>query len=73
MSRKKKQRDVLAGRDPTMQLYRAVRRYVESNSGRIIVIGGIQVQEWPGEVEGKYRVAVECFGRKPVFAEASRG
>lgn len=61
----KKKRDPLAGRAPDMQLYRAVRRYVESLDGSIVVIGGIEVQEWPGDPQGKFRVAVNVLGRKP--------
>lgn len=63
---KKKKRDVLAGRrDPESQLYRAVRRYVESKGGSLIVIGGIETQQWPDDREMMFRVAVKCMGRKP--------
>jgi hypothetical protein len=70
MKRKaKKSRDPLAGkRDATSQLYRAVRRYVVGNGGNIAIIGGIQVQECPGDNEYKYTIAVRCTGRKPSFA-----
>lgn len=62
----KKKRDVLAGkRDPESQLYRAVRRYVESKGGALVVIGGIETQEWPEDGRLKFRVAVRCMGRKP--------
>lgn len=64
--KRKKKRDPLAGkRDPESQLYRAVRRYVESKGGSLLVIGGIETQEWPGERELMFRVAVKCMGRKP--------
>lgn len=63
---KKKKRDVLAGkRDPESQLYRAVRRYVESKGGSLVVIGGIETQEWPEDGRFKFRVAVKCMGKKP--------
>lgn len=66
MKTKKKKRDVLAGkRDPTSQLYRAVRRYVESKGGNILVIGGVQVEQWPGEGKFKFVLGVRCMGRKP--------
>jgi hypothetical protein len=68
----KKAKDWLAGRTPDLQLYRAVRRYVESLGGSIVVIGGIEVQEWPGEPMGKYRVAVSVLGRKPPPISVSR-
>ena len=46
-------------------LYSAVNAYVKSIGGSIIVIGGIEIQEWPLESEFKFRVAVHCLGRKP--------
>jgi hypothetical protein len=63
-------RDVLAGRAPDLQLYRAVRRYVQSLGGSIVVIGGIEVQEWPEDSEHCYRVAVRVLGRKPTLKPA---
>ena len=63
---KAEKRDVLAGkRDPESQLYRAVRRYVESKGGSLMVIGGVETQEWPEDGKFKFRVAVRCMGRKP--------
>lgn len=71
---KSKKRDVLAGkRDPESQLYRAIRRYVESKGGSLMVIGGIETQEWPGEGEFKFRVAVRCMGRKPAGKSVVNG
>lgn len=62
----KKKRDPLAGdRTPTGQLYRAVRRYVEAKGGSILVIGGVQVEQWPGEGEFKFVLGVRCMGRRP--------
>lgn len=57
--------DPLAGRSPEMQLYRAVRRYATSLGGSIVVIGGVEVQTWPSDPDGVYRVAVKCLGRVP--------
>ena len=57
----------ITGRDPTSQLYRAIVRYVESKKGSIIVIGGVQIEQWPGDGEFKYVVGVRCMGRKPSF------
>lgn len=62
---KKAQGDVLAGRSPEMQLLRAVRRYVEAHGGKIVVIGGVELQRLPDDPEGKYRLAVAFLGRKP--------
>jgi len=69
-NKKSKGRDVLAGkRDPVSQLYRAVRRYVETHGGSIVVIGGIQVLEFPGTGKLKFSISVQCLGRKPSYAE----
>jgi hypothetical protein len=60
-----KKKDALAGDVPDLELYRAVRHYVESLGGSIVVIGGIEVQQWPGDPEHTYRLAVKFMGRKP--------
>ncbi len=62
---KKKAKDVLAGRSIEMQLYRAVRRYVQERGGKLLVIGGIEIQEWPEDRVGMFRVAVRVMGKKP--------
>lgn len=59
----------VVGRDPVSQLYRAIVRYIESGKGKILVIGGIEIQEWPGDPAYTYRVAVKITGRKPAFAQ----
>jgi hypothetical protein len=46
-------------------LYTAVQRYVENRSGKIVVIGGIEIQEWPDDPKCSFRVAVRCMGKKP--------
>jgi len=69
----KKNSDPLLGkRDVTSCLYRAVRNYVEKHDGRIVVIGGIQIQEWPGEPARNFSIAIKCTGTKPVFAEPKK-
>lgn len=50
-------------------LYRAVAKYVESNGGRVIVAGGIQCQQWPGDGLYQFTIAVKCTGRPPKFAK----
>ena len=70
--KKSKKPDMLAARDPTSQLYRAVRRYIESNGGKLLVIGGVQIEQWPGEGECKFVLGVRCMGRKPT-KEPARG
>jgi hypothetical protein len=64
--RSSRKRDLLAGRDPVSQLYRAVRRYVEHNNGNIIVIGGIGLID-DDSSRGKYSIVVRCLGKRPTF------
>lgn len=57
--------DPLSGDSADLELYRAIRRYVEGLGGSIVVIGGIEIQKWPDERDMAYRVAVRCIGRAP--------
>lgn len=61
--------DSIPGRDPVSQLYRAVKRYVESRGGSILVIGGIETQVWPEEFKYNFRLSVRCMGTKPMLRE----
>ena len=49
------------------RLYKAVANYVKKGGGKLIIVGGVEIQEWPGEGEHKFRVAIRCLGRKPSF------
>jgi hypothetical protein len=61
-----KARHPLAGkRDAESCLYRAVKNYVKKLGGSVAVIGGIEIQTWPDDPKGKYRVAVHCAGVRP--------
>lgn len=53
------------GRDPGSQLLKTATRYIESNGGKVIVIGGIQLQHWPEDQNDVYYLAVKFTGRKP--------
>ena len=55
---------------PIDQLYQAVIKYVESNGGKIVVIGGIAIQHWPETTESSFDVAIKCLGRRPKFKGA---
>lgn len=59
----------------TDRLYKAVQNYVEKKGGKLAVIGGIQIQQWPDDREMSFYVAVKCLGRKPEFAteQSSQG
>lgn len=49
------------------RLYKAVQNYVGRSGGKLIVIGGIAVQEWPTDNKFVFHIAVKCLGRKPEF------
>jgi hypothetical protein len=70
MKAAKKTSKVVYGKTPVDQLYKAVHRYVERHGGNLIVIGGVEIQEWPGDVTGKFKIAVNCLGKKPTFKKA---
>ena len=53
-------------------LYKAVQAYVENRGGQILVIGGIQLQQWPGEGEYKFTIGVQVTGRRPALDADSR-
>lgn len=46
------------------KLLYAVGDYVDEIGGKVIVAGGIRVEHWPGE-EFRFRVSVQCTGRRP--------
>lgn len=47
------------------QLYEAVRRWVEENGGKLVVVGGIELHSDPWDSEFKFKIAVRCTGRQP--------
>jgi len=63
--RKKSKKDAIPPH--VMRLYKAVAHYVKKNGGMVIVTSGIQIQEWPGDGEYRFTVAVKCNGRKPTI------
>jgi len=58
-------KSVRAGVPGEADLLVAVQRFVELNGGKLVVIGGISLQEWPQDNKGVFHVAVRCLGRKP--------
>ena len=50
------------------RLYKAVAHYVEKTGGKLVVIGGIQIIEWPKDGIGTFTLGIRCLGRKPQFA-----
>lgn len=50
------------------RLYKAVAYYVEKTGGKLVVVGGVQVQAWPGEGPYKFVLGIKCLGRKPSYS-----
>lgn len=51
------------------EIYDAVKRYVELHGGKLVVIGGLEIQQWPTDPPMTFRVAVRCTGKKPHFVK----
>lgn len=68
----KKRWGVTAKNDGYMALYKAVAKYVEKHGGAVVVAGGIQLQQMPGDNDSTFYVAVKCTGRKPIFEGKER-
>jgi len=63
---KTKNKKISTGDKYTDKLYEAVRNYIESRKGSVVVIGGIAiVQESP--LKFNYGLMVRITGKKPVF------
>ena len=65
MSRKVKPAAVKC--DHVDRLYKAVANYVEKSGGKVAVIGGVQIIEWPNDLKLNFTVCIRCTGRKPAF------
>lgn len=55
----------------TDRLYKAVENYVTKKGGKLVVIGGIQVQQWPADPAMVFYVAIKCMGRMPEYVEGN--
>ena len=49
-------------------LCKAVQRFIESKGGKVLVVGGISIQQWPQDNTHVYHVAVKFMGRPPKIA-----
>jgi hypothetical protein len=52
-------------KNATDRLYDAVIAYVEEKGGKILVIGGIEIQQFPEDLRNNYRIAIRFTGKKP--------
>lgn len=50
-------------------LYDALDNYVTKLGGKIVIIGGVEVQEWPNDPKHSFRMAIKCVGFKPKYHE----
>lgn len=50
------------------RLYNAVAYYVKKSGGTVVVAGGIEIQRWPEDRKGQFRVAIKCLGKAPDFS-----
>lgn len=55
--------------DPDHNVLAAVSNFVKARGGTVLVVGGIEIQDWQDGV-GKFRVAVHCTGRAPRRTDA---
>lgn len=54
-------------KDSYEHLYKAVVDYVHSKGGKVLVIGGVEIQQFPGDRKFNYRIAIRITGKKPVM------
>lgn len=52
------------------RLYKAVANYIEKAGGKAVVIGGVEIQQWPDDRKHIFRIAIKFSGRRPVGANA---
>ena len=52
--------------DPTHNVLAAVSRWIRAHNGTDVVIGGVEVIQFPGDAAFNYRVAVKVTGKLPV-------
>lgn len=60
-------------KDATDRLYRAVAAYLKSKGGMAIVVGGIQIIEWPSDQKYHFTVGIKVTGHKPKFPAEGAG
>ena len=51
--------------DPEHNLLVAAAHFIESRGGKALVLGGAEIQKWPGDPPGKFKLAVSIVGRPP--------
>lgn len=51
------------------RLYDAVANYIEKRGGKVVVVGGVEIQQWPQDGEFRFSVAIRCTGKVPKFVK----
>jgi hypothetical protein len=51
--------------DPEHNLLAATQHWILAHSGSVVVIGGIEVQTWPGDNPHNFRIGIRCTGTVP--------
>jgi ABC-type sugar transport system substrate-binding protein len=52
-------------KDVTDRLYDAVIDFIESKGGKVLVIGGVETQQFPEDRKLNFRLAIRFTGKKP--------
>jgi hypothetical protein len=51
--------------DPAHNLIAAATHWIKAHGGTAVVIGGIEVITFPGDLQFNYRIAIRVTGKKP--------
>jgi len=51
--------------DDTDELYLAIQKYIENRGGKVVVIGGVEIQQYPTDKDFTYYIAVKITGHRP--------
>jgi hypothetical protein len=49
--------------DPEHNLLAATQHFILSRGGKLVMVGGIEIQQWPADTPYSFRVGVRCMGR----------
>ncbi len=49
------------------ELFSAVNRYIKAFGGELLTVGPVELQGWPGDPKGMFKLAVGCLGKKPIL------
>lgn len=52
-------------RDKLGKLYDATIAYIESKGWKVMVIGGVEIQQFPEDAKFNFRIAIRFTGKKP--------